>query len=198
MQPMKPWGTGLQHQIMADAWYVALPNLTVADTRRLEKVGAAVEEFLDKIASLRRMNVSKERWSPEGRREDEKALSIGRGGFPHSSCAELWRRSGSDPPDVHERHGGRHRSDPHFQSTCVPLSRHGRLLLIAAFVRPSWQHVAVIWAVFFAYSLAIGRIISLIVDGIPSPMLLFYLAVELVVGTWGLFVLARERRKAGL
>jgi hypothetical protein len=68
--------------------------------------------------------------------------------------------------------------------------------LIAAFVRPSWQHVAVIWAVFFAYSLAIGRIISLIVDGIPSPMLLFYLAVELVVGTWGLFVLARERSNA--
>jgi Domain of unknown function (DUF4345) len=49
--------------------------------------------------------------------------------------------------------------------------------LIAALVRPSWQHVAVIWAVFFAYSLAIGRIISLIVDGMPSPMLLFYLAV---------------------
>jgi glyoxylase-like metal-dependent hydrolase (beta-lactamase superfamily II) len=42
--------------------------------------------------------------------------------------------------------------------------------LIAAFVRPSWQHVAVIWAVFFAYSRAIGRIISLIVDGMPSPM----------------------------
>jgi Domain of unknown function (DUF4345) len=68
--------------------------------------------------------------------------------------------------------------------------------LIAAFVQPSWQHVAVIWAVFFAYSLAIGRIISLIVDGIPSPMLLFYLAVELVVGTWGLFVLTRERSNA--
>ena len=48
--------------------------------------------------------------------------------------------------------------------------------LIAAFVQPSWQHVAVIWAVFFAYSLAIGRVISLILDGIPSPMLLFYLA----------------------
>ena len=27
-------------------------------------------------------------------------------------------------------------------------------------------------------------------------LLLFYLAVELVVGTWGLFVLSRERRKA--
>ena len=66
--------------------------------------------------------------------------------------------------------------------------------IIAAFT-PAWQHVAVIWAVFFAYSLAIGRIISLIVDGIPSPMLLFYLAVELVVGSWGLFVLARERQR---
>jgi hypothetical protein len=65
--------------------------------------------------------------------------------------------------------------------------------IIAAFT-PAWQHVAVIWAVFFAYSLAIGRIISLIVDGMPSGMLLFYLAVELAVGTLGLFVLSRERR----
>jgi len=32
----------------------------------------------------------------------------------------------------------------------------------------------------------------------PSPILLFYLAVELVVGTWGLLVLARERRKGKL
>src|SRR5262245_27326356 len=64
----------------------------------------------------------------EGRTRHEEALSIGCRGVPHSSCTELWRRSGSDPPDVHERHGGRHRSDSHFQSTCVPLSRHGRLL----------------------------------------------------------------------
>jgi len=56
--------------------------------------------------------------------------------------------------------------------------------------------VAVIWAVFFAYSLAIGRIISLMIDGIPSPMLLFYLAVELVVGTGGLILLTRERSNA--
>jgi hypothetical protein len=37
------------HQIAADAWYVANPNLTVAETRRLERVGKAVEELLDKI-----------------------------------------------------------------------------------------------------------------------------------------------------
>jgi hypothetical protein len=37
------------HQIAAEAWYVNSPNLTAAETRRLEKVGKAVEEFLDKI-----------------------------------------------------------------------------------------------------------------------------------------------------
>jgi hypothetical protein len=65
--------------------------------------------------------------------------------------------------------------------------------IIAAFT-PEWRRVAVIWAVFFAYSLAIGRILSIIIDGIPSPILLFYLAVELIVGTLGLLVLSRERR----
>jgi hypothetical protein len=64
--------------------------------------------------------------------------------------------------------------------------------IIAAFT-PEWRRVAVIWAVFFAYSLALGRILSLIVDGMPSHILLFYLAVELTVGTLGLFVLGRER-----
>jgi hypothetical protein len=68
--------------------------------------------------------------------------------------------------------------------------------IIAAFT-PEWRRVAVIWAVFFAYSLAIGRILSLIVDGMPSRILLFYLAVELAVGTGGLFVLARSPQGQG-
>jgi hypothetical protein len=37
------------HQIAAEAWYVNSPNLTAAETRRLESVGQAVEEFLDKV-----------------------------------------------------------------------------------------------------------------------------------------------------
>ena len=37
------------HQITADFWYVANPNLTVVETRRLERIGSAMEEFLDKI-----------------------------------------------------------------------------------------------------------------------------------------------------
>ncbi len=51
-----------------------------------------------------------------------------------------------------------------------------------------------IWAVFFALSLAIGRIISIFVDGMPSGMLLFFLAVELVVGIVGLLLLNRDQR----
>ena len=39
-----------EHQIPAEGWYVANPNLTVAETRKLDKVGKAVDELLDKIA----------------------------------------------------------------------------------------------------------------------------------------------------
>jgi hypothetical protein len=39
----------IQHQITAEGWYVAFPDLTVAETRRLVQVGKAVEEFLDQV-----------------------------------------------------------------------------------------------------------------------------------------------------
>ncbi|NHZ93669.1 hypothetical protein F2P45_32420 [Massilia sp. CCM 8733] len=38
------------HQITADGWYVANPNLSVVETRRLQKQNDALQEFLDKIA----------------------------------------------------------------------------------------------------------------------------------------------------
>jgi len=38
-----------KHQITAEGWYVGNPDLTVAETRRLEKIGGAVDEFLDKV-----------------------------------------------------------------------------------------------------------------------------------------------------
>jgi len=37
-----------KHQITAEGWYVG-NDLTVAETRRLQRLGAAVDEFLDKI-----------------------------------------------------------------------------------------------------------------------------------------------------
>ena len=37
------------HQVTAEGWYVGNPDLTVVETRRLERVGKALDEFLDKI-----------------------------------------------------------------------------------------------------------------------------------------------------
>jgi hypothetical protein len=59
---------------------------------------------------------------------------------------------------------------------------------IAAF-RPDWQRVAVIWGVFFMFSLAAGRTISLIVDGPASRLLDLYLVLEIFAGVLGLIVL---------
>jgi hypothetical protein len=39
----------VKHQIPAAGWYVAHPDLTVAEAGRLKRVGNAVEEFLDKV-----------------------------------------------------------------------------------------------------------------------------------------------------
>jgi hypothetical protein len=38
-------------QVPASRWYVASPDLTVVETRRLERLGKAVDEFLDKVGS---------------------------------------------------------------------------------------------------------------------------------------------------
>ncbi|MBV9990559.1 MAG: hypothetical protein JOZ72_04625 [Alphaproteobacteria bacterium] len=40
----------VKNQVTADAWYVSNPNLSVAEAHRLEKVGRALDEFLDKVA----------------------------------------------------------------------------------------------------------------------------------------------------
>jgi hypothetical protein len=39
----------VKHQITASGWFVADPDLTLAQIERQKKVGAAVEEFLDKV-----------------------------------------------------------------------------------------------------------------------------------------------------
>ncbi len=63
---------------------------------------------------------------------------------------------------------------------------------IAAF-KPDWQQPAVVWAIFFCLSLAIGRVISLVVDGPASLLLDAYLGLEIVGGFLGIAVLAYAR-----
>ena len=41
----------VKHQIPAEGWYVAHPDLTVAETARVKRVGKAVDELLDKIGN---------------------------------------------------------------------------------------------------------------------------------------------------
>jgi hypothetical protein len=40
-----------KYQVQASRWYVASPDLTVVETRRLERLGKAVDEFLDKLSA---------------------------------------------------------------------------------------------------------------------------------------------------
>jgi hypothetical protein len=40
----------VKHQVAAEGWYVGNPDLTVAETRRLQRNGQAMEELLDKIS----------------------------------------------------------------------------------------------------------------------------------------------------
>jgi hypothetical protein len=40
-----------KYQVTAEGWYVGNPDLTVADTRRLKRVGKAVDDFLDKVGN---------------------------------------------------------------------------------------------------------------------------------------------------
>jgi hypothetical protein len=40
----------VKHQIPAEGWYVAHPDLSVAEIGRLKRIGKAVDEFLDKLA----------------------------------------------------------------------------------------------------------------------------------------------------
>ncbi|HST08931.1 MAG TPA: hypothetical protein VLL05_01035 [Terriglobales bacterium] len=40
----------IKHQIPAEGWFVAHPDLTVAETARVKRVSKAVDEFLDKIS----------------------------------------------------------------------------------------------------------------------------------------------------
>jgi hypothetical protein len=41
----------VKHQIPAEGWYVAHPDLTVAEAGRLKRIGKAVDELLDKIGN---------------------------------------------------------------------------------------------------------------------------------------------------
>jgi hypothetical protein len=71
------------------------------------------------------------------------------------------------------------------------------LWVLGAF-RLSLTRTAVIVEVTFMFGLAFGRVLSIIIDGVPSPLLIIYTVLEVGMGLWGVLILRRFTSKAGL
>ena len=54
--------------------------------------------------------------------------------------------------------------------------------------------VAVISEVTFMFGLALGRVVSIVIDGIPSVLLVVYAVLEILMGLWGVLILKRPVR----
>ncbi len=64
------------------------------------------------------------------------------------------------------------------------------LWVLGAF-RPSLTRAAVIAEIAFMCGLAVGRVLSIVVDGMPSIALLGYTGVEIAMAAWGMLVLKK-------
>lgn len=58
--------------------------------------------------------------------------------------------------------------------------------------------IAALWTVLvFVTGIALGRVLSLVLDGWPGPLLLFYLAAEVLLAATTLWVIVRARSRTG-
>jgi hypothetical protein len=64
------------------------------------------------------------------------------------------------------------------------------LWVVGAF-RSSFTRAAVIAEVLFMCGGALGRVLSIIVDGVPSVLLLGYTVVEIAMAFWGILILQK-------
>ena len=65
-------------------------------------------------------------------------------------------------------------------------------------VHTNYWRAATIVNVLFMLGLGIGRIISIIVDGIPSSIWLYGTVGELVIAAWGIFNLNHYKQKSAV
>ena len=56
-------------------------------------------------------------------------------------------------------------------------------------LRSNFTQAAVMSEIVFMFGLAVGRMLSIVVDGVPSLLLIAYTALEIGMGVWGLMVL---------
>ena len=67
------------------------------------------------------------------------------------------------------------------------------LLWIIGAMRESCERPAIIAEVFFMGGLAVGRLLSVVVDGVPHPLFLGYIAVEVALAIAGIVLLRQTR-----
>jgi hypothetical protein len=65
------------------------------------------------------------------------------------------------------------------------------VLWVLGAVRPNLTRAAVIAEIVFMFGLAFGRVLSILVDGVPSILLVGYTAVEIGLGCWGILILKK-------
>jgi hypothetical protein len=63
------------------------------------------------------------------------------------------------------------------------------LWLLGAIRGGPLMRTALVSEIVFMSGLAIGRLLSLLLDGWPSPMLIAYMVAELVLASWGVLCL---------
>jgi len=66
------------------------------------------------------------------------------------------------------------------------------VLWILGALRASLTKAAVIAEVTFMFGLAAGRALSIIIDGMPSVLLVIYAVLEIVMGLWGVLILKKQ------
>jgi hypothetical protein len=69
------------------------------------------------------------------------------------------------------------------------------VLWILGALRSDMTRVAVISEITFMFGLAFGRVLSIVIDGMPSLLLIGYTLIEIAMGCWGFLVLKQLSRK---
>ena len=67
------------------------------------------------------------------------------------------------------------------------------ILWVTGIIKPVLWRTATITNVFFMVSLSAGRVISLIIDGIPSILFSIGLVLELILALWGIINLKKYK-----
>jgi hypothetical protein len=65
------------------------------------------------------------------------------------------------------------------------------VLWVLGAMNPKLAPVAITSEIVFMLGLALGRSVSVVVDGIPSVLLLAYAILEVVMGIWGIIIMRR-------